>query len=222
VTVSRSMAKIVGHRTYAHQSSSRPRRAARGLRTCALDFDLFLTHKNVDGTSSTACACGCGQSTRDGRRYLHGHNRRGTGSTEGWVEQGMRFVCVNGKKRPLHRLIMEDKLGRPLRSDEVVRHRDGDLLNNDLANLILVSREEHFELSMAAEVKEPWTEDEKDEAVRLYCAGMTIDEVARALGRSYSATRRLLGRWGVLRTPAATRFLRAHRQSTVRTLLPVS
>jgi hypothetical protein len=134
----------------------------------------------------------------------------------------MCFVSVNGKKRPLHRLIMEDRLGRALGSDEIVRHRDGDLLNNDPANLILVSREEHFELSMAAEAKEPWTEDEKDAAVRFYCAGMTIDEVALALGRSYSATRRLLGRWGVLRTPAATRFLRAHRQSTVRAVLPVS
>jgi hypothetical protein len=35
-----------------------------------------------------------------------------------------------------------EKLGRPLRSDEVVRHRDGDLLNNDLGNLVVVGREE--------------------------------------------------------------------------------
>jgi hypothetical protein len=134
----------------------------------------------------------------------------------------MRFVWVEGKKRPLHRVIIEETLGRPLRSDEIVRHRDGDLLNNDPANLVVVARQEHFRLSMAAEAKEPWTEDEKDDAVSFYCSGMTIDEVARAIGRSYSATRRLLGRWGVLRTPAATRFLRAHRQSTARTLLPVS
>jgi len=104
---------------------------------------------------------------------------------------------------------MEEELRRPLQSDEIVRHRDGDLLNNDLANLTVVSREEHFELSMAAETKEPWTEEEKDDAVMLYCRGMTIDEVAGAVGRSYSATRRLLGRWGVLRSPSATRALRA-------------
>jgi transposase-like protein len=121
----------------------------------------------------------------------------------------MRFVWLQGKKRPLHRLVMEKKLGRPLVSDEIVRHRDGDLLNNDPGNLVIVSREEHFRLSMIGEAKDPWSEEEKDEAVRLYCRGMTIDEVARAVRRSYSATRRLLARWGVLRTPRATRALRA-------------
>jgi len=104
---------------------------------------------------------------------------------------------------------MTEKLGRPLRPDEIVRHRDGDLFNNNPDNLFIVSREEHFELSMTSAAKQPWTEEEKDEAVRLYCAGMTIDEVADAVGRSYSATRRLLARWDVLRTPQATRALRA-------------
>lgn len=50
---------------------------------------------------------------------------------------------------------------------------------------------------MTAEAREPWTEEEIDDAVRLYCRGMTIDEVAGGVGRSYSATRRLLMRWGV-------------------------
>jgi transposase-like protein len=120
----------------------------------------------------------------------------------------MRFVWIADRKRPVHRLIVEETLGRSLRSNEIVRHRDGDLLNNDPANLLVVSREEHFNLSMRAEAREPWTEDEKDEAVRLYCQGMTIDEAARALDRSYSATRRLLARWGVLRTPLGTRVIR--------------
>jgi HNH endonuclease/Homeodomain-like domain len=125
----------------------------------------------------------------------------------------MRFVWVDGKKGLLHRLIMEKTLGRPLGSDEIVRHRDGDLLNNDPDNLIIVSREEHFGLSMASEGKQPWTEEEKDEAVRLYCEGMTIDQVARVVGRSYSATRRLLARWAVLRTPQQTREVKRFLRS---------
>jgi hypothetical protein len=120
----------------------------------------------------------------------------------------MRFIWADGKKRPLHRMVMENKLGRPLRSDEIVRHRDGDLLNNDLDNLFIVSRDEQFTLSMTAEGKQPWTEEEKDKAVRLYCSGLTIDEVATAVGRSYSATRRLLARWAVLRTPQRSRALK--------------
>ena len=177
----------------------------------------------MEGVPVGTCHCGCGQSTTLGpgrrpRQYVHGHNRKGASSPEGWVEQGMRFIWVEGKKRPLHRLVMEAELGRSLRSDEVVRHRDGDVLNNDPDNLVIVSREEHFELSMASsEAKQPWAEEEKDEAVRLYCEGMTIDEVARALGRSYSAARRLLASLAVLRSPCATRALRtSSRQNLTR------
>jgi transposase-like protein len=47
---------------------------------------------------------------------------------------------------------------------------------------------------MASDANQPWTEEEKDDAVRLYWKGTTIDEVARALDRSYSATRRMLAR----------------------------
>jgi hypothetical protein len=120
----------------------------------------------------------------------------------------MRFVWVDGKKRPLHRLIVEELLGRPLAPDEFVRHHDGDLLNNDPDNLVVITRQEHFERSMTAGAEEPWLEDEKDVAVRLYCAGMTIDEVARALDRSYSSTRRMLMRYGVLRPPQLSRRMR--------------
>jgi hypothetical protein len=163
--------------------------------------------------STIFCQCGCGELTSIGGdrrpcRYIHGHNRKGTGSTEGWIEQGMRFVSVDGKKRPLHRIIMEEHLGRKLAPDEIVRHLDGDLLNNEISNLRVVTREEHFLLSMTSESKEQWSEDEKDQAVRLYVSGRTIDEVARGVGRSYHATRRLLGRHGVLRTPQQSREVR--------------
>ncbi len=78
----------------------------------------------MDDDTVNRCACGCGGVTnrsRSGspRRFRHGHNRRGTGSPEGWLEQGMRFVRVDGKKRPLHRLLVEERLGRKLRADEI-------------------------------------------------------------------------------------------------------
>src|SRR5215218_7139767 len=99
--------------------------------TCTLDLYSLRHITDMDGPSSSTCACGCGHTLaprRRPRQYVLGHNRRGCGSSEAWIEQGMRFVWVDGKKRPLHRLIMEEQLGRPLRPDEVVRHRDGDLL----------------------------------------------------------------------------------------------
>jgi hypothetical protein len=143
------------------------------------------------------CACGCGAPTRiRGNRYVHGHNRRGTGRAEGWIDQGMHFVRVEGKPKAVHRLVVEQRLGRPLGRDEIVVHLDGNLLNNGPYNLVVVSRDEHFRESMRAEMRDPWSEDEVQRALRLYADdGLTIDEVARSLGRPYHATRRLLSRW---------------------------
>lgn len=37
-----------------------------------------------------------------------------------------------------HRIIMERKLGRPLRTDEIIHHIDGDTYNNNINNLRLL------------------------------------------------------------------------------------
>lgn len=42
-----------------------------------------------------------------------------------------------------HRWVMEQYLGRKLRKDEAVHHKDGDTLNNDIGNLEVLSWEEH-------------------------------------------------------------------------------
>jgi hypothetical protein len=44
-----------------------------------------------------------------------------------------------------HRHVMEGALGRALRSDEVVHHRNGDRTDNRLANLLLVTVNSHGE-----------------------------------------------------------------------------
>ena len=45
-----------------------------------------------------------------------------------------------------HRLVMEIKLGRYLKQDEIVHHKDGDRENNDISNLKLLSRFSHADL----------------------------------------------------------------------------
>ena len=70
-------------------------------------------------------------------------------SLEGFVNHGYRYVRVPVVLRHLtdgattcaeHRLVMAALLGRPLRADESVHHRDGDRLNNRPDNLELWSR----------------------------------------------------------------------------------
>lgn len=48
-----------------------------------------------------------------------------------------------GAIRPEHRLVMAQKLGRPLETWEQVYHIDKDRANNDPANLLLVTAKEH-------------------------------------------------------------------------------
>ena len=47
---------------------------------------------------------------------------------------------------PLHRIKASKKLGRPLSSDEIVHHIDGNKKNNRKSNLQVISRSEHYKI----------------------------------------------------------------------------
>ena len=55
----------------------------------------------------------------------------------------LRYSAVNHNYF-VHRKVMEDYLGRPLESWEIVHHKDGDKLNNDISNLELHTRRTHM------------------------------------------------------------------------------
>jgi hypothetical protein len=49
----------------------------------------------------------------------------------------------NNKGKLLHRVIMEQHLGRTLRHDEIVHHKDRNRENNDISNLQVMTKKQH-------------------------------------------------------------------------------
>jgi hypothetical protein len=59
---------------------------------------------------------------------------------------GYRVIRVNGVSHLEHRLVMENWIGRKIKKDEHIHHKDGDKLNNRIDNLILLTSKEHATL----------------------------------------------------------------------------
>src|SRR5215467_1322873 len=76
-----------------------------------------------------------------------------------------------------HRLAMEKKLGRKLRTDEIVHHRDEDRQNFKLRNLQLTTR-----LGHGAMHRGPKKPINQDRVLQLYANGTSIKAIAKRLG----------------------------------------
>jgi len=61
---------------------------------------------------------------------------------------GYKFFYYQGERILEHRYYMEEVLGRKLRSDEHIHHKNGDTLDNRFENLQLLSHKEHSRIHM--------------------------------------------------------------------------
>jgi len=103
-------------------------------------------------------------------------------------------VTRNGVRRQVfeHRLAMEKHLGRTLRPNEVVHHKDGNGLNNALDNLELMTQaehqNEHFMEGTAWDV---------EEAAKLRAEGWTLARLAERYGVTWGAIHGAFKRRGI-------------------------
>jgi HNH endonuclease len=131
------------------------------LLLCKRCYQQWRIHENVNGRRCSVDGCNnphnsngyCTAHNHRLRRYgdpLAGEGRGVKGKRRGILKLTGEHITSGGYKKIRvedgdkkvrwvleHRYIMEQILGRPLRSDENVHHKDGNKLNNDIENLEL-------------------------------------------------------------------------------------
>ena len=97
-----------------------------------------------------------------------------------------KTVWINGKQKRLHRYLVEQKMGRCLGFNEIVHHKDGNILNNKMDNLELITRSEHLaahpEINKAAVKTIKKYNLDHDEIKKLYVdAGLSTAKISRLI-----------------------------------------
>lgn len=86
------------------------------------------------------CECGRNFTTKRGLVY----HKKFCGNYKEFVDNGYKArIGSDGKLVYIHRQVMEQKLGRKLKSNEVVHHIDENKLNNEPNNLELTNSKNH-------------------------------------------------------------------------------
>ena len=103
-------------------------------------------------------------------------------------------VKIDGQHKYVHRLVMEEHLGRKLNRNEYVHHIDGNPHNNDIDNLEIISPTEHMRhhrLNASEEVKKKYSTMQMGEKNHRYGV-VPSEETRRKLSEAKKAYYRRL------------------------------
>lgn len=95
--------------------------------------------------SRTCAGAGKGHAQLNPRRGP-ANNRYNGGLCFDRAKRRWVICCTDGTLMAFYRGVMEAELGRPLRSDEIVHHINGDSSDDRIENLMLVTRSEHMKM----------------------------------------------------------------------------
>lgn len=102
----------------------------------------FLAHfKKIRKGGGRYCSNKCQMAIQANAKYFNGKllNERGYVIVKQKGDKAMKSgYCYE------HRLVAEEKLGRPLLKSEIVHHIDGNKLNNHPANLMVMTQGDHM------------------------------------------------------------------------------
>lgn len=98
------------------------------------------------------------------------------------ARSGYRIISKKGKSQLYeHRVVIEEMLGRPLESDEVVHHIDGNRSNNSSENLIVMKRRDHDKMKDGTRAYFHTNQDCEEAAKLLLSCGWSKAKIQRAL-----------------------------------------
>ncbi len=112
-----------------------------------------------------------------------------------WItNNGYRLIAirVDGKRKLVleHRYVMEQYIGRTLASNEFVHHKDGDRLNNTIANLAVMDGPEHSRMHYPDSAIREWSQPGSHTSAGIEVVAVTCEQCGITIVRQAKHARR--------------------------------
>jgi hypothetical protein len=134
---------VTARKVHAEARSSPQSPVIKQCPTCGRDFKVHVC--TLKRGSGKYCSIKCRPYAGAGNpKWRGGRIKDGSKRTMVYAPGDPNATMMGGKYAYEYRLVAAQKLGRPLRSDEIVHHINGDSNDNRPENLEVMSQSEHI------------------------------------------------------------------------------